>query len=117
MDPLNGKLSPLPDPSPIIAEVVYTAMMDEGDAAFRDLNPEDRESFQAITQQYLTAHLNYLTAHGYRVMPPGIIPLPKSVEEALAMIQAAQTWLDANKRKTNLIGFGKKKIVLPQDLN
>lgn len=120
MTALNGKsLSAPPDPTRIVAEAVYIAMMDESDPPFADLDTEDLADILVLTENYLQAHLSFLKLHGYRLLPPGVTPLPTCVEEALAMVQAAQRFTDSKRgggrqRKSRLVGsVVPKKLILP----
>lgn len=118
MTQLNGKRAPdaPPDPRLPIAEAVYTVMTDEGDPSFADLNDEDRDDLLTLTGNYIAAHVNFLKINGYRLIPPGVTPIPTSPEEALAMVQAASRFLEAQKRKPKLLGSGKRKLILPPGL-
>lgn len=115
---INGHALPAqpvpPDPRPAIAEAVYTIMMDEGDPPFSDLDAEDRKDILAITEHYINAHIGWLSQQGFRLLPPGVTPLPKSPEEALAMVQAAKAYADSQKRKSKLFGGASKKLILPK---
>lgn len=121
MTPINGTPAPAndapapPDPRHLVAEAVYTAMMDEGDPPFSDLDAEDAADMLVVTENYLTAHLNFLTANGFRIVPAGAVPRPQSEPEAMAMLQAAKGWFDAAKRKGKLLAgaTAKPKLILP----
>lgn len=117
MPAINGHTPPAPpaapDPRPTIAEAVYTIMMDEGDTPFAALDEEDRADIITLTEHYINAHVGWLTQQGFRLMPPGVTPIPKSAEEALAMVQAAKQFHDSQKRKSNLIGGKPKRLILP----
>lgn len=117
MTPINGKrlpVAPTPsDPRLAVAEAVYTLMMDEGDPPFSDIDPEDLADILVITENYITAHVAWLTQQGFRLFPPGVTPIPTSAEEALAMVQAAKRFSDGQRRKSKLIGGAPKKLILP----
>lgn len=122
MNAINGKLvsgAPQPpDPRQIVAEAVYTVMMDEGDPPFSELDPEDQADLFHLTEQYITAHIGFLTQQGFRLLPPGVTPMPTCEEEALAYIQAAKTFAESKRngkgRKSALVGsVVPKKLILP----
>lgn len=117
MTALNGTvLDPeLPDPRKAVAEAVYTAMMDEGDPPFAELDPEDMADLLDLTANYLNAHLNFLHANGFRMVPPGAIVKPSSEPEALAMVKAAKAFFDAQKRRGGLLAgtVRKPQLILP----
>jgi len=80
---------------------------------FDDLGDVERNSELWLAEQYITAHVGWLTVQGFRLYPPGVTPIPKSEEEALAMVQAAQRFLDSRKRKSGLVGMKKPKLIVP----
>jgi len=74
MTAINGKSASSgapPDPRRPVAEAVYTAMMDEGDPPFAEVEPEDLADILKLTENYLNAHLNFLSANGFRILPRG----------------------------------------------
>lgn len=114
---INGHApQPPPDPREPIAKAVIEAIRAENpDAeAWDDLSAEDRESELYLAEQYITAHMGFMAMHGFRVFPPGVTPIPKSEQEALAMVQAAQRFLDSRKRKSKLISGRPQKLILPK---
>lgn len=113
---LNGThINAPPDPRTHIAEAVYNAMADEGDPPFSELEGEDLADLLTITENYLTAHLNFLSANGFRVVPPGATPVPKTEAEAMGMVQAAKAFFDSQKRRGKLMAGGvKPKLILPR---
>lgn len=116
MTAINGHKPPgpqAPDPRPAIAEAVYTIMADEGDPPFAQIEGEDLADILTITEHYINAHIGWLAQQGFRLFPPGVTPIPKSAEEALAMVQAAKQFHDSQKRKSKLIGGKPKKLILP----
>lgn len=107
-----------PDPRSIIAAAVYTLMMDEGDAPFSELDDEDRADLISLAEQYISAHVAFLTQQGFRLLPPGVTPIPTCAEEALAMVQAAKRFTDSARngkgRKSALVGsVVPKGLILP----
>jgi hypothetical protein len=121
MTALNGTSAPTapPDPRETVAEAVYTAMMDEGDPPYAELEPEDRADILHLTGNYLTAHLNFLNANGFRIVPLGAVLTPHTEAEALAMVKAAKDYFDAAKRKGKLMGAAveKPKLILPPGMH
>ncbi len=117
MTTINGQsLTPeLPDPRKAVAEAVYTAMMDEGDPPFAELDAEDMTDLLELTENYLNAHLNFLSANGFKIIPPGAISKPTSEPEALAMVKAAKAFFDSQKRKGGLLAgtVRKPQLILP----
>jgi len=60
------------------------------------------------------AHMAWLDARGFRLLPPGAVPRPKSEDEAMAMLKASKDWFDAKKRKGGLVGgVAPRKLILP----
>jgi len=122
MTAINGKSASSgapPDPRRPVAEAVYTAMMDEGDPPFAEVEPEDLADILKLTENYLNAHLNFLSANGFRILPPGAVPKPTSEPEAMAMLQAAKAFFDGQKRKGKLMAgaVGKPKLILPPGMH
>lgn len=116
--PVNGTPvgpSPTEDPAREIAEAVYQLSFEEGDEAWGDLADDDRDNLTELARYYIAAHLTWMTAQGIRTVPPGATLRPKTEAEAMAMLQAAKDWFDAQKRKGKLIGEGpaKRKLILP----
>lgn len=119
MSALNGQslTNAPPDPRRPVAEAVYTVMMDEGDPPFSELEPEDVADILNLTEQYIKAHVGWLTQQGFRLLPPGVTPIPTCAEEALAMVQAAKQFTESKRngkgRKSKLIGGEPRKLILP----
>jgi hypothetical protein len=114
---LNGHNPGLPpDPREPVARAVVEALAEQNDEAetWAELSDEDRDAEVNLAGEYIAAHLAFLSRHSLRVLPMNAVPVPTSVEEANAMVQAAQRFLEARKRKTNLIGGKPKRLILPK---
>lgn len=119
MTPVNGHGPPPPEPLSIaIARAVWTANMGEGDAPWDQLTPDEQEYLGAHAEGYIAAHMALLQANGFRILPPGAFPRPKSDEEAAAMLLAVKAYREAKKRKGGLVGsVAPKKLILPPGMH
>lgn len=115
---MNAPLAagPPPPPHEVIARLVYERAMEDGDIPWPDLPPEDREHLAEYARDILHAHIELLTVQGFKLVPPGAAPIPKTQEEAMAMIQAAKGFFDAQKRKGKLMNAAapEPKLILPK---
>lgn len=111
---LNGKhlAEPPPDPAPAIAEAVWTANMADGDATFADLEEGEQTNLIDYARHYLAAHVTWLQSRGFRIIPPGAAVIPKTDDEAAAMLLAVKSYRDGKKRKGGLL-VQDKKLILP----
>jgi hypothetical protein len=103
---LNGKrtLPPTSDPREDIAQAVQEALREDDEPTWEELTEEDREDEVYLADAYITAHAGWLAQHGWRVIPPGSIPKPSNDAEAMAMVNAAKAFFDAQKRRGKLVG-------------
>lgn len=122
--PVNGHPIPTtppapPDPREQVARAVYAFNAEDGDAAFDDLDPAERQVLIDYAEAHITAHIALMAANGVRILPPGATLRPTCAEEALAMVQAAREFHDAKKRKSRLItgAAGGKKLILPKGMH
>lgn len=120
MTALNGhpalEAPPALNPAGEVARAVYDALWEDGDETFEQLSESDRTDLVYLAEHYIAAHLAFLGAHGWKVIPPGSVPVPKSEPEAMAMVRAAKAFLDAHKRKGSLLATP-KKLILPGRVN
>lgn len=116
--PINGHAPEpeAPELAPLaVARAVYTAGIQDGDAAFDDLDAEDREALISYADEHIQAHMAHLAASGFRLVPPGATTRPQSKDEAMAMLQASKDFFDAQKRKPGLVGsVAPRKLILPK---
>ena len=114
--PINGKPTPAKplDPRTDVARAVWEAQSIDGDPAFSELTEDQREDLAAYAEAHIAAHAQWLDQHGFRIIAPGAVPRPTSEPEALAMVQAAKAFFDAQKRRGKLMaGAVPKKLILP----
>lgn len=114
MKPLDAATAPA-DPAEEIARIVQEALRgDTNDIPWADLCEADRQGEVFIAEHYLAAHLQWLAEHGFKVVPPGAVLMPKSDDEAMAMVKAAKAYFDAKKRKGQLVNTAApRKLILP----
>lgn len=98
-----------------IAHSVYDALLEDGDSPWAELTDDERSMLEMNASLYIMAHITAMGMRGLRLIPAGAVPRPHSEQEALAMIQAAKDWFDAQKRKGKLMtgATGGKKLILP----
>lgn len=108
-------MSASPDPAEDIAKVVQEALRDgSDDPAWPDLTDEQRQDEVYLAQHYLLAHINWLGQRGFKVIPPGAVPVPKTDDEAMALVQTAKAYFDGKKRKGQLVNtVAPRKLILP----
>lgn len=115
--PLNGKrTAPPASPADQIARNVQEALR-EGcdDLAWDDLTEEEREGEVFLAEHYMAAHAQWLSESGFKIIPPGATPVPKTDDEAMAMVRAAKSYFDGKKRKGGLVStVGAQKLILPK---
>lgn len=120
MTALNGhpalEATPAPNPAVEVARAVCDALWEDGDTIWDHLSDEDRLNTYYLAEHYIAAHLAFLGARGWKVIPPGGIPFPTSDPEAMAMVRAAKTFIDAHKRKGSLLATP-KNLILPGRVN
>lgn len=113
--PLNGHpvAAPVLDPKSDVAGLVFAALAEDGET-FAALPPLEQDEFLNIAEHYIAAHMAWLGANGFRVLPPNATIRPTSEAEAMAMLQAAKDFFDAAKRKGGLLGsVVPKKLIIP----
>jgi len=118
--PINGHNPALPpDPREPVARHVMAAVREQDPDAeeFDALSEDDRAAELDMAAFYISAHLDFIARNGLRLLPVNAVPVPRSEEEALAMVQAAQTFLDARKRKKRLIAPKKPRLILPKGVH
>lgn len=98
-----------------IAMFVQTGEGPDGEAEFDALPDDERLSMLETAYEAMQAHVAWLTAAGFRIVPPGTSLVPQSEQEAAAMLLAVQQFrkaMDRNvSRKTALIGS--PKLIVP----
>lgn len=110
MKALNGA-SP-PDPKTDVARRVWEAQAEPGDPAWDDIEPDEQAMLSDMAEAHIVAHAQWLSDHGFRILSADAVARPQSEPEALAMVQAAKDFFDAQNRKRKLAG-GTKKLILP----
>lgn len=116
---LNGLSEPgLSAPKDDIARGLYAALAQDGDTAWDELAAAERESLADYAELALALHVEWLASRGFKIIPPGATPIPKSEAEALAMVQAAKGFFDAHKRKGKLVSTAATpRLIVPGKLN
>lgn len=110
--PITPPPEDLPDPKCVVARAVYEEAFEEGDAPWDELVLEEAEALEELAAAYLNAHMQFLAAHGFRILPPGAVLRPKSDDEAAAMEVAVKAYRQAKNRKGGLLaGPG---LILPK---
>lgn len=111
----NGKrLSPEPvPPHYTVAERVYDRCMEEGDTPWAELPADQQEAVVEYAAMILSAHVELLMEQGFKIVPPGAAPIPKSQDEALAMVQAAKAFFDGQRRKGKLMVEAQPTLIVP----
>jgi len=117
-DGINGHATsamPIPsDPARDVAQNRYAADFADGDTPWADLSDDEREALTSLASDYLEAHLRWLVASGFKVVPPGSIANPANDDEAMAMVKAAKAYFDGKKRKGRLVSSGPRpKLIVP----
>jgi hypothetical protein len=114
----HGAKPPPEEPAAEIARWVYEANLEEGDAAWADLSDPNREALTDYARVYIGAHVQWLSQTGYRIISPDAVERPTSQEQALAMVQVAKEFFDAQKRKGKLVGaVAPTKLILPKGVH
>ena len=116
--PLNGHKVPEPaeplDPRPVVAGAMHAALADEGET-FDSLADDERQDFLDLAEHAVASHTAWLLSQGFKIVPPGATPIPKTQEEAMGMVQAAKAFFDAQKRRGKLMdGAVSRKVILPK---
>lgn len=89
-----------------MADAVATAMTNtaSGDAnAWNEATEAERDDMRQVAYAAMGAHDAFLATLGFRVLPPNTVQVPKSDEEAGAMLKSAQTYLDDAKRPPRIV--------------
>jgi hypothetical protein len=116
MTAINGHGAP--DPARDVAQFVYAAGFEDGDTPWAELSEDERDALIGFAHDHLQAHLRWLVASGFKVIPPGHVPNPTSDDEAMAMVKVAKHYFDAKKRKGHLVASGPRpKLIVPGKLN
>lgn len=107
-----------PDPRLEIARAVQAATAEDLDPPWDALTDDERAGELWIAEHYIAAHLSWLTTHGFKVIPPGATPVPKTDAEAMAMVRASKAYFDAQKRRGKLMASAApKKLILPKGMH
>lgn len=110
MSTVNGHA---PETPPlVVARAVYNSDIEDGDLPFDDLSAEEREALVAYADEHIRAFTEHLAAAGFKLLPPGAAPIPKSDEEAAGMLVAVKAYRDGKKRKGGLL-LQDKKLIMP----
>ncbi len=87
-----------------VAKAIFAAAdPDDADEDWKALPADARETFMDLARAAVTAFTQAAGDLGVRFLPPGVIPMPKSVDEANAMAAAAREFLGGIKRKGRLV--------------
>lgn len=92
-----------------VAKALYVEMTREDtDPAppWEKLDAGDQQGLTECAKAAVEAHAGWLQANGFRIVPPGAITAPQSLEEAQVMIAAAQQYMAQNGRKSLLGPMG-----------
>lgn len=111
--PLNGTPAAAPrlDPKGDIAQAVYLLNWEPGDTPWEGLEDDLRADLVTYAEQHVSEHVKWLAARGFRIVAPNAVLRPQSEQEALAMVQAAKDFFDAQRRKGKLMAAPKKLII------
>lgn len=102
------------EPAPAVARGIYESQAEDGDRPFDDLGAEERQDLIDYCGIAIGLHAQWLSEKGFRIVPPGDVPRPKTDEEAAAMVQAVKVYQAAKARKGGLVGsVAPKKLILP----
>ena len=98
-------------------EVVGKSICEASGGGWDDMTNEERASFDAISQAAIVAHLAFLNAAGFRLVPPGMTIRPQTEQEAHEMAKQVRAYLaqpiHAKQRRSGLMGS--PKLILPYD--
>lgn len=90
----------------VMALPVAQAIHAEATAAkelWADLADDEKADFLAIALAAIKAHSAWLAEAGFRILPPGTMPMPKNEHEASGMIIEGRRYLEAHPPKAKLI--------------
>lgn len=114
--PINGHGAPAEiDPAREVARGLHASQIEDGDTPFDEMDEETQSELTEYCRIAIALHVQWLVDRGFRIVPPNATPIPKTQEEALAMVQAAKGFFDAQKRKGSLMsGAVGRKVILPK---
>jgi acyl-CoA reductase-like NAD-dependent aldehyde dehydrogenase len=92
-----------------VSQAILAATTEDPD--WDALDDSERADFLLAAHNAIGAHDKWLTEAGFRIVPPGMTPVPASEEEANAMLQAVQSWRQARDRKNTLVCG--PKLIMP----
>lgn len=81
-----------------------------------DLSEEVQADLIELSRVAIKTFTGWLTAKGFRVLAPNVVPIPQSPAEAAAMQRAVQAFAAAQGRKRGLVGSVSPALVIPPGL-
>jgi hypothetical protein len=98
-----------------VAVAMFAELHEAGEEDFAALPEAEQADFLGLAVVAMKAHADWLTENGFRIAPPGTALMPKTEQEAAAMLLAVQQFrlaMDRNvSRKTVLVGV--PKLIVP----
>lgn len=95
-----------------VAKAMLAQATDDAEA-WDGLTADEQGEFILSAMTACAAHDAFLTAAGYRSVPPGALTAPQHPNEAKAMIKAGREYMLAHGRKKGLLEAPKPKLILP----